>query len=117
MAFWLSGSSSDSGATNSKMLMPASDQPCDLRHGGEFGLRLGEGDVDPFLPEPLALQEPPQGQRRLPGAGVPLDQVDPVRREAAAQNVIKPRDARRDQGWDGFVVRLNHGHSLEEKGR
>ncbi len=30
MAFWLSGSNSDSGATSSRTATPSSDQPCDL---------------------------------------------------------------------------------------
>jgi len=30
MEYWLSGSSSASGATSSKMLTPSSDQPCDF---------------------------------------------------------------------------------------
>ena len=71
-------------------------------HGGELGLRLGEGDVDALLAEPHALQQALQGQGRLPRAGVALDQVDPVRREAAAQDVVEPGYARRDQGRDGF---------------
>ena len=50
IVYWLSGSSSASGATSSKMSMPSSDQPCDRGDVVEFALRLGERDVEARLP-------------------------------------------------------------------
>ncbi len=97
MAYWLSGSSSvfrgdqlqDGDAVERPAVRPG--------HGGELGLGLREGDVEARLAEPDALEEVLEGQGRLPRAGVALDEVDPVGGEAAAQDIVQPRNPRRDQ--------------------
>ncbi len=71
IVYWLSGSSSSSGATSSKMSIPSSDQPCDFAAGVELVLGLGEGDVEAPLALVPPLHQELQGQGRLARARLP----------------------------------------------
>src|SRR5206468_9442312 len=63
-----------------------------------------------LLPEPAPLGEILEGEGGLARAGVPLNEVDPVGGEAAAQDVIEARDAGRDQAVGVRIPRcVAHG--------
>jgi len=49
-----------------------------LRHRFEFGLGLGEGNVEDRLPEPPTFEHVLEGERCLARAGATLDEVDPI---------------------------------------
>src|SRR4051794_20361032 len=72
-------------------------------HVAELDPRLREGHVKARLPEPAALEEILECERRLARAGIPLDEVNAVRGEAAAEDIIQPQDARGDQATRGPV--------------
>src|SRR6185312_12341583 len=63
-------------------------------------------------PEPNALQEAPKGQRCLPRAGIPLDEVNAIRRDPAAKHFVESRGAGRDARLGSLVIRLGHGSLL-----
>ena len=79
MVYWLSGSSSDSAGDQLEDVDAVERPAVRLRDAGELGLRLGEGDVEHLLPAPGPFEEELEGEGRLARAGVPLDEVDPVR--------------------------------------
>ena len=58
-------------------------------------LGLGESGVDARLARCGAGEQELQGQRRLAGARVALQQVHPVDGEAAAEDVVEPFDSGR----------------------
>ena len=65
----------------------------------------------PALAGPAARHEILEGEGRLARAGIPLQEVEPLAEEAAAEDVVEPRDP----GRDGVVAcgpRLLHGRSL-----
>ncbi len=65
------------------------------RHGSQLGGRLGQRDVKPALAMPQPFHQKLEGERRLAGAGRSLDEVEPVRRDPACQDIVEPFHARR----------------------
>ncbi len=79
-------------------------------HRLQFLCRFGQRDVEAALPGCDAGQQKSQGERRLAGAGRALEQVEAVRRQAAAQDGVEPGDPGRlafgSLGLVGHLVRL-----------
>jgi hypothetical protein len=60
-----------------------------------FGLR--QRDIQNRLALGRAFEEKLQGERRLAGARRPLDQVEPPRRQTAAEHIVEAVDPAADQ--------------------
>ena len=80
-------------------------------HALELLAGLGEADIQRGLAAADALAEELQGGGGLADAGVALQQVEPVRREAAAQDVVHTRDTSRN----ALAVKCCHGHALSRR--
>ena len=68
------------------------------RDGAQLVLRLGERDEQDLLAALDAFEQELQRERGLAGAGVALDEVEPVGRQPAAEDVVQSRDARAEAG-------------------
>ena len=73
----------------------------------ELFLRLRERDIQALLPQPASLEKELQRERGLARPGIAFDEVDTVRREAAAEDVVESRDAR---CYGGLAGRLRHSY-------
>jgi hypothetical protein len=67
-----------------------------LRDVDEFVASFAKRDVKAALPLALAFEEKLEAEGRLSSARLTFDEVDPVRRESAAKDVIKSGEARRN---------------------
>ena len=67
-----------------------------LRYKTELPFAFREGDIKAFLSAASAFKQKLQPKCRLSGAGLPLDQIQPFRVNATAQNVVQPRNASRN---------------------
>src|SRR5690242_13147967 len=63
--------------------------PVRLCAGEQFLFGLRKSDVEASLAEFGPLHEVLQGQRRLAGAGIAFDEIEPVRDETPMKDVIK----------------------------
>ena len=75
------------------IVMPSSVQPCDSRDRVELGLGLGERDVEARLAAPHAFEQELQRERRLAHAGIAVDEIEAVARQAAAEDLVEPGHA------------------------
>ena len=74
----------------------AVERPAVRAHDGRELLGgLGQRDVEAALAAPRALDQEPQREGRLAGAGRSLEQVDAVAGQAAAEDLVEPLDAGR----------------------
>src|SRR5688572_24185217 len=63
------------------------------RDGFQLILRFGQRDEEDFFAVLEALEQELERERRLAGAGIALDEVEAVRRQPAAEDVIEAGDA------------------------
>jgi hypothetical protein len=69
--------------------------PVRIRHFLKLVPRLGQGDVEHLLARLRAGEKVFQRESRLAGPRFAFEQIKPIRREPAAQNIIQPADSRR----------------------
>ena len=95
--------------TSSRMSMPSSDQPCDVATARSSSSVSDSVTYSTRFAAPHALEQELQRERRLARAGHAFDQVEPMRREAAAQDLVEPGDAGRGHLGAGRVRVRGHG--------
>ena len=85
-----------------------------LRYKTELPFAFREGDIKAFLSAAGAFKQEFQRKRRLSGAGLPLDQIQPFRINTTAQDVVQPRNAGRNAllAIFGKVLLVHCGNSL-----
>ena len=66
-----------------------------LGDGVELGLRLRKRYIESLLAEAQTFEQELQSERRFADAGITVDQVEPIARQPAVQDVIESGHARR----------------------
>ncbi len=88
-----SGRRLSSLGTSSRIVIPSSDQPWESATLAELLFGFRERHVQDRLAAPGTFQQELQRERGLAGARHAFDQVQPMRREAPAENVVEALDA------------------------
>ena len=85
------------------------------RNDAELRLALRKRDVETALAVACAFEQELQGKRGLAGAGLALDEVHPVRVQAAGEHVIQPGYSGRRRGELLNALFLGGGSAFHAK--